>query len=249
MALKYCACIALVAACSRQEPPPVRRTAPWPAAAPVQSAALPQAQSRRARYAFEPRGEARFELPARQATPRGRARVVRGSVEVDLGDLPATRGTLEVDLGSILMDGEGDAGDSSHAYTNRALDWLDIGASRPEALRERMRWARFTLLRVEDASSRAAEDGKEVSLTVVGELELHGYRVERTAELRVTFERDRMLIRTAKPVPVSLRVHDVQPRDPQGAHVSSELGLLGSQVGTEAHVELDLAAQRVRTPP
>jgi len=175
--------------------------------------------------------------------------VVRGSLEIDLGNLPATRGTLEVDLGSILMDGDGDAGESSHDYTNRALDWLDIGASRPEALRERMRWARFTLLRVEDASSTTAEAGQQVSLTVVGELELHGYRVERTAALRVTFERDRVLIRTAKPLTVSLRVHDVQPRDAQGGLMSSELGLLGTQVGTEARVELDLAAKRLTIAP
>jgi hypothetical protein len=195
---------------------------------------------------------------------------VRGTLVVDLLNLKRTRGNLDVDLASIVMQGDPDA--SAPEVTSRAHDWLDVGASRPEALRERMRWARFTVLRIERASADAAHAGKpsalpdaapgpggearEVDVVAAGELELHAHRVERTVSLRVTFvyagsasaERDpeRIVVRTTRPVTIALRTHDIQPRDPHGALVAAELGWLGKRVGREARVELDVVATKAR---
>lgn len=197
--------MALVA-CSKKEPPPPERTEPW-LAQPTASATA----SVRHGYVVSPRIDARIELPAKEQTPRGRLRVARGRLDVDLANLSATRGTLEIDVASIEMEEAGDL--SAEAATREAKNWLDVGSSRPEAERERMRWAKFELTSIEDLSATAAHSGKRekrrasvldagedaeagandageersVTLTAKGRLTLHGFRVELGVPLRVTF--------------------------------------------------------------
>ncbi len=75
-------------------------------------------------------------------------------------DLAATRGTVEIDLASVrVFDEEGAEDRESSA---RAQRWLDVGPSRPEAARERHRWARFTLREAKNPSADAAHEGRIV---------------------------------------------------------------------------------------
>jgi len=79
---------------------------------------------------------------------------------VDLLDLSATRGTIEVDLASVRVLDE--AGAEDREASARAQSWLDVGSSRPEAARERHRWARFTLREASRPSVAAAHEGRVV---------------------------------------------------------------------------------------
>lgn len=264
-----------LAGCSKhhdEAPAPVH-TAPWratPAASAVQHGSLV------VKYELVPHGVARFELKAKDATPRGELRVARGELAVDLMDLPRTRGTVEMDLASVAMDGDGDAGVDIQ-LSQQAQGWLDVGADRPEAARERLRWARFTIRSIDHASADAAHEGRvakkgtlpalaedagdaatdtrevrSVDLDATGDLELHGFRVQRTARLRALFEYAapavagarpvRILIQTRAPLVVSLAVHDIKPRDSNGVLLAEGMKLLGSKVGKDARVSLDLAA-------
>lgn len=266
--------ILFLGACSKHKddaPTPVR-TAPW-RASPAASAS-PRA-SQVVKYEIEPRGRARFELKARDATPRGELRVARGELEVDLLDLDKTRGSVEMDLASVSIDGDGDAG-MDVQQSQQAQAWLDVGQDRPEAARERVRWAKFTIRSIDHPSASAANEGRilkkgalpiladagdagdaprevrSVDLVATGDLELHGFRVTRSVKLRALFEyaapavvgaRPRkILIQTRSPFVVTLQMHDIKPRDSAGVFLAEGMKLLGSKVGTDARVSLDLAA-------
>ncbi len=271
------ATILALSACSkhRDDAPAPLHTAPW-RASPVTSGA-PHASDVVA-YAIESRGSARFELKAHDATPRGELRVARGELSVDLMDLAKTRGHVEMDLGSVAIDAEGDGGRDVQ-QSQVAQDWLDVGQDRPEAARERVRWARFTIRSVDHASADAADRGhvvkrgslpalgdtedagdagnqarevRSVDLIANGDLELHGFRVERSLKLRALFEYaapavagarpQRIVIQTRSPFVVSLQVHDIKPRDAKGVFVAEGMKLLGSKIGKDARVSLELAA-------
>lgn len=197
-----------LAACSKKEPPPPERKEPWLANPPDASAAL------RAQYVIRERCEAKVELRAKEQTPRGAFRVCRGELDVNLSDLARSTGTLAVDVASIEIRGEGDAGRSDE-QSQEAQNWLDVGASRPEAERERLRWAVFTITGLSDASSTSAHAGRReraepeaeepaelpeddagaarrserrtVTLTARGHLLLHRVRVDVEVPIRVAF--------------------------------------------------------------
>ncbi|MCC6214872.1 MAG: hypothetical protein IT376_08395 [Polyangiaceae bacterium] len=204
------AAVALLgASCEREKPPPPR-TEPWPAQA--QDSGAPAV-----RHGYEVAADAAvtFELPVPAGGPRGRFRVARGSLEIAPDDLARTTGTIELDVASVLVEGADVA--ESRQRSQVAQSWLDVGASRPEVERERLRWARFRLKEITRASAQAAWAGRAVSLPaadaaaadatpdggpaapaaevaarsveleVRGDLELHGRRIEQPLGLRVTF--------------------------------------------------------------
>lgn len=207
-ALGWLALALALDACSKPEPPPVERKEPWLANPPDARAAL------LVKYVVSERCEAKVELKAKEATPRGTFRVCRGELEVNLTDLTASRGTLAVDVASIELKGDGDAG-RSEERTQDAQNWLDVGASRPEADRERLRWAVFTITSLTDASSPSAHAGRReraepdaeepaalpeddagaerraerrsVTLTARGHLLLHRVRVDVEVPIRIAF--------------------------------------------------------------
>ncbi len=198
----------VLTACSKKEPPPPERTEPWPAS---QSSTRAEAPSRIVKYVIDTSGTAKLRLKAKEATPTGRLRVARGELDVDLADLSRTRGSVSMDIASVVMDESEEQ--SSAQLSQQARNWLDVGSSRPEAERERLRWATFEITSIEDASASTPDDGKRVrleppdagndggeptdaaarpegravTLKARGRLTLHGFRVEREIPLRVVF--------------------------------------------------------------
>ena len=61
-------------------------------------------------------------------------------------------------------------------------------------------------------------------------------------ELPVSFDlaADKVVVRSQRPLVVKLSEHDLKPRNAEGRLVSSELGLLGTRVGREARVDVEL---------
>lgn len=198
-------CLVLVlASCAKDPPPPPERTEPWqnvPTTAPKGTLA--------ARFAVESRCQAIVTLPAKEETPRGTIRVARGELRTNLLDLSTTTGSVELDVASIAMDPV--KGQDALESTRMARNWLNVGDSRPEAERERQRWARFEITSVEDLSHSdvfearairvpvATADGeaadpdagapfeelRRIRLTAVGRLTLHEIRVEKKVPLEL----------------------------------------------------------------
>ncbi len=96
---------------------------------------------------ISPESRVSFELASREQTTRGQLPLVRGELSVPLAELTAATGRVEVDLGALRLSGlEDDA--EARLIAERARNWLNLGASRPEAMRERARWAGFSLMSV-----------------------------------------------------------------------------------------------------
>lgn len=145
----------LVLGCQREAPEPQRRTEPWPA---VASVAVPAAEPRT--YVIEPGGEARFEIRSAERPLRGRLGVARGTLAFDPLDLGATRAEVELDLGSArILEPEGDP---ERQASLRTHSWFGLEPNRPESVRERHRWARFTLRGVRNPSAAAAHEARLV---------------------------------------------------------------------------------------
>jgi polyisoprenoid-binding protein YceI len=195
-----------------------------------------------------------FALETRSTKINGRFRVVRGQFDIDLLDLAASRGTLRVDLGSIGV--EGDAG-TSPEHGAEALNWLDLGSSRPEVERERLRWASFEVDELESPSAASAHGGagvaarvdagdgetRRVTFTATGRLSLHDRRAEYELSAEAHFHYDgpadperrpRISIELRRPMSVRLDTFDVKPRDAHGVLIAGELDRLGRDVARVA---------------
>lgn len=227
------------------------RTAPWPASASPSASSAPLL--RRLHYGLE-RGDVSFELPARHAVPRGKLPHPRGDLDVDLDDLSRTTGNVAFDLRQLLMARAGDAGDTTD--TSRALAWLELGHGVSEEKRSFAANANFVIESLDAGHLVSAPNGDravsrrelESHWTVRGDLSLHGVRAPVTAEVTLSLVPGpdpaappvQLVIRSRRPLVVSLNTHDIRPRDERGVPVAKDLGLLGDDVGTEAKVSFEL---------
>ncbi len=245
--------LAVAAAACHRAPPKPERTAPWPASASPSSSNAPAAL-RRLHYKLA-RADIGFELPAKHATPRGKLAHPHGDLAVDLDDLSHTTGSVALDLGELTLTGEG--GTPNETYTTRALEWLELGRAVTAEKRELERHVTFALSSLDaghvvaapNGDRRAARRELESRWTVRGELSLHGVRAPLTADVALTIVPGddpagppaELLIRSRKPLVVSLSTHDIAPRDASGVPIAKDLGLIGDKVGNEAKVTFDLA--------
>jgi len=246
---------ALLGACKRTPPPP-ERTEPWPAPA-VASAKEPQlAPNARVNYRVE-RGEARFELPAKRGSPSGRFGPLSGTFALDLTALDRSHGEIVVDLRSLSLDG------ANADRQESALNWLGLGRDVAADQRDHLARASFALEGLDgDGGSRLSQlrrvrdDQGEARAQVSarGQLSLLGVRAPSLVALSVGFDEagpgaipERITLRTRTPWTLPLSTYGIEPKDSRGTLLARELSLLGSDVGKQARVTLELELKRV--PP
>lgn len=243
--------VAVAATGCHRAPKKPDRTAPWPASASPSASSAPLL--RRLHYGLQ-RGDVSFELPARHATPHGKLAHPRGDLDVDLDDLSRTTGNVAFDLRELVMTRSGT--DPDAAYTARALAWLELGAGVSDEKRAPSAAANFVigsldaghLVSAPNGDRRARRRELESHWTVRGDLSLHGVRAPVTAEVTLSLVPGpdpaappvQLVIRSRRPLVVSLNTHDIRPRDERGVPVAKDLDLLGDDVGTEAKVSFEL---------
>ena len=132
-----------------------KRTEPWPAPA-VASETSALQRGIRHEYELEPAQTIEFELKTKTTTITGLFPIVRGSLSIDLMRLARSDSKLSIDLGATRITSGLDAENANHSIT--AQNWLNVGASLPEASRERRRWATFLLEKVEHTGVDAAHE-------------------------------------------------------------------------------------------
>jgi len=152
--------------------------------------------------------------------------------EVDPADLGRSRGEVALRLTALRTttfgDEKKDASQSGHAR-----NWLEVGDEAPAASKAAHEYARFRLQSLAaDAPSLAAvpeRDGKRtVRLRATGDVTVHGVVVQRTVPLVADFEGPAgaptaVSVRTEAPFDVSLKQHDVKPRDTLGKFLDGAL--------------------------
>jgi polyisoprenoid-binding protein YceI len=189
----------------RREPNKVVRTEPWPAPHVSSSAQAAPAVSR-ARYVLE-QGEVEVEIAAGGERARGVLSTLTADIDVDFVDPTKTIGRVEADLRSLRMLSE-TGSEPDEATTLRAQRALEIA---PDDVAGSLGKAVFQI--------RSLEASKGGTWVIRGELALHGIRAPKFAEVSVTPPEpgdkapDRLVIRSLRPLVVSLSTHDIRRED------------------------------------
>jgi polyisoprenoid-binding protein YceI len=235
-------------ACSKDDPP-AARTAP-PAAPSAASATAAAPGQRRFELAS---GTATFLIDAPLEKIKGRSTKVRGNLDVDPSDLKTGKGQIEVDLDDLKTETFGDA-EKDTSQTGHAKNWLEIGSDVEAKRRDENRWVRFTIKAIDDANptklAAAEQKNGQRSATVqaTGDLWLHGVSSSKKVNVTITFDGPpeaptSLRIATAQPLKISLKEHDVKPRDVAGKFLAGALEKIGQKIDDTVQISLDLTAK------
>ncbi len=205
----------------------------------------------------------RGEIPAPIETTRFQDDRIAGNLSIDLADLSKTRGTIKIDLSAIQALTFGDSG-KNNKQTEHMKNWFEIGPNVSEETRKKFQWATFEIKSIEAVSPKSVETApahkdeigtaKSFQITAVGDLTVHGITKPKTVQLNVVIydvnksgkrykEAKRLaFIRTLSPMLVSLKEHDVKPRDATGTFLAKALSVVGLKISDTAEISLDLRA-------
>ncbi|HEX5037275.1 MAG TPA: YceI family protein [bacterium] len=212
----------------------------------------------------------KIEIPAPLETTKAQLSGVKGVLDVDMTDLSKTAGSIDVDLTGIKGYSFTDQ-DKNDTQTEHMKNWFEIGEDVNAATRAKNQFAKFTITKVIKAdppslakASTFSDDlgaGRKFKIVAQGDFTVHGVTKPKTVELDATLydlkdgnaqfkDAQRVLmLRTAKPFIVSLKEHDVKPRDTGGKFLSTALKVVGLKLGDDAQVSLDLRAIQPKPAP
>jgi len=144
------------------------------------------------------------------------------------------------------------------------INWFETGSDVPEKVRNDNRWAIFKIKKVIKAIPSSVKEAKpftdeigtgyNFAITVEGELRIHGVTSKQIVELNISIwnvkadgERYKvakrvLLLRTVKPIEVSMKHHDVKPRDTTGKFLAKALSVVGLKIADTVLISLDLRA-------
>jgi len=212
------------------------------------------------RYEIDPRSTTHEDLPGLKEHIKGDTSVAAGALDVTPLDLAQSRGLVRVDLTTFETKTFGD--DHDAAQTRHARTWLEAKVG--DKVNEDMRWADFAIRSIDHLSATdltkvppvksGSDDVRTVSMTVHGELLVHGHKADKDGVVEVAFRYPagaaasakpaRIEIKTTQPIPVVLKEHDVRPRDPAGVVLSWTTNLI-TKVADAADVAIDIQATPV----
>jgi polyisoprenoid-binding protein YceI len=222
-----------------------KRVAPPMATSPVPVAGA-------TRFALADTGTATFLIDAPLEKIKGHSGRVRGEITVDPTDLMTTRGEVDVDLMDLVTETFADASKNA-TQTGHAHNWLEIGDDVESMRRDENRYARFTIRSIDEVSSKLADapetnGERTVMVSAKGDLWLHGVSSVKTIKLSAAFQGPptaptSLHVTTAEPLRVSLKEHDVKPRDVAGRFLNGALEKVGKKIDDTVQISLDVTAR------
>jgi len=233
----------ILAACSKDKPEPTE-TRVAPAASPAASAASGQR-----RFAVAS-GSATFLIDAPLEKIKGRSTRVRGHLNIDPRNLKATTGQIEFDLDDLKTETfEDDA--KNKAQTGHSKNWLEIGPDVDAKIREENRWARFTIKSIDEIGATElakSGEGTPIPLRATGDIWIHGVASPKKIAVTANFAGPpeaptSVHVVTTEPLKVSLKQHDVKPRDLAGKFLAGALEKIGQKIDDTVQISLDLTAK------
>jgi polyisoprenoid-binding protein YceI len=240
-----------LAACGKQAPTeaPAEHKAAASASAPLTTAsASPTMPTLAARSV-----KATFLIDAPLEKIKGVAEEGEGNVSIVPNDLAKTTGMIKIKLSSLKTQTFGDKG-KDESQTEHARAWMEVGKDTPEATRRANEQATFTLRSlkgpVNDVAAIKEENGeRKATLTAAGDLKLHGVTVRRDLVLVVTFKGPadaptEVSVKTEAPFAISLKEHDIRPRDGIGKFLDGALEKIGKKIDDKVQLSLEASFAR-----
>jgi hypothetical protein len=236
-----------------------------PVASALASVQAPTGPSVR-RFAITGESNSSIDMEAPKQTLRGTTTGGTGHLDIDFAKLASSRGEVKLDLSTLTMKSFTDASRNA-AQTTHARTWLEVADGQDGKLEDKVkeanRYAVYAIRSIENLSAPdlakiaptrdGADEIRTLSMMTKGELLVHGHKVERDADVEVSFRYEpgaaadaphALQVKTKKPFKVVLAEHDVKPRDGFGKIAKDSFHLLGTKVADIADLTLDLRAKR-----
>jgi hypothetical protein len=205
-------------------------------------------------YVVDPKSATHVDMVGLKEHIRGETSAADGTLDIVPGNLAQSRGEVRVDLSTFATHTFGTADDATQ--TKHARTWLEVQMG--DHVNQEMRWAVFAIRSIDALSAtdlaQVAPTKKEngdvrvVTMTVHGDLLVHGHKTARDAPVELDAfyppggaRPARVEIHSKGPMPVTLKEHDVRPRDPAGEALAWTTQLI-SKVAETADVTVDLGA-------
>jgi hypothetical protein len=208
-------------------------------------------------YTIDAKSTTHVDMPGLNEHITGDTTAAMGTLDVVPKDLAESRGLVRVDLTTFATHTFGN--DKDATQTTHARTWLEAVVD--GKVNEEMRWAEYAIRSVDGLSAAdltavapthdGGEDVRTVTMTVHGDLRIHGHKVQKDDVVEVVFRYPagaaadarpaRVQIKAKQPVHVVLKEYEVQPRDPGGKALAWTTSLL-SKVAETADLTFDLGA-------
>jgi len=208
-------------------------------------------------FVIDPKSATHVDMPGLKEHIEADTSAAAGTLDVTPADLTQSRGLVRIDLTTFETHTFANADDATQ--TRHARTWLEAAVD--GKTNEDMRWADFAIRSVDNASARdlakvaptrdGADDVRTVTLTVHGDLLLHGHKVQKDDVVDVAFRYPsgaapdskpaRIQVKSRQPLHVVLKEHDIRPRDPAGQALAWTTSLI-SKVAETGDVTFDLGA-------
>jgi len=210
-------------------------------------------------YAIDPASKTSIDMPGLKEHITADTDAAAGKLDVDLMNLANTRGEVKIDLTTLKTHTFKDDRDDSQ--TTHARNWLQVGDVASADEKKANQYAVFAIQSVDGISqanvSKVApttengEDIRTVTATVHGEFLVHGHKANKDVPIEARFHYPagakadsnptKIDIKSTGPLKVTLKEHDIHPRDTFGK-VASWTSNLVAKVAETAEVSLDLHA-------
>lgn len=227
----------------------------------VLSAASAPPSAKVTSYAIDPASKTSVDMPGLQEDIKADTTAATGKVAVNLTNLANTRGEAKVNLTTLTTHTFANDPGKNGSQTTHALNWLEVGDVAAADIKKANQYAVFAIQTVDKISEpnvskvqptkEAGEDIRTVTATVHGEFLVHGHKGMKEVPVEVRFhypsnapadsKPTRIDIKSTAPLKVTLKEHDVHPRDGFGKLADWTSNLI-SKVADIADVSLDLHA-------
>jgi polyisoprenoid-binding protein YceI len=197
-------------------------------------------------------GKGTFKIDAPLEKIKGGSSDLRGTIDVDPKNLSKTHGDIMVRLSTLKTNTFGET-DKDAAQTEHARNWMEVGYESPADARMKYEWATLTVTSVDATPASLADTREEggvrkVKAKVSGDLSVHGITSKKSVPVTVTFKGPaeaptEMTIVTDEPMPVSLKEHDVKPRDGIGSFLNGALERIGKKIDDKVQVSFEANAK------
>jgi hypothetical protein len=223
------------------------------------SAALPPPTAKVVPYDVDPASKTSIDMPGVKEHITADTTAATGHLDVDLMNLANSRGEVKVDLTTLSTHTFHD--DHDKDQTSHARNWLQVGDVATADEKKANQYAVFALQSLAGISGadvskvaptkEGAEDIRTVQATVHGDFLVHGHKAAKDVPVEVKFhypsgaaadsKPTKIDIKSTSPLKVTLKEHDVHPRDAVGKLADWTTSLV-SKVAETADITLDLHA-------
>jgi polyisoprenoid-binding protein YceI len=234
---------------SQEKLPATSAPAASPAAAAPAAAAVPASGVHLA--VTKAKGTFLIDAPAEKI--KGMSEDAKGELSIDPMDLGKSRGEVSIKMTALATSTFGDKG-KDDSQTEHARNWMEVGPESAADKKAKFEFAKLTITGVETATPKLADVKEEggartFKAKVMGDLWLHGITSKKTLAVTITVKGPadaptEVTVKTDEPFAISLKEHEIMPRDKLGSFLNGALEKIGKKIDDKVQVSIEATATK-----